>query len=198
MARLTQEQWQAIRSSWEYDPDEPSLSVSAARAGGKFGFKPPSKVAVHKRMESDKVNGASWERRGSMAGIVAAAQRKADRLVDSSGEKKVNVSSGEINGRSFQKEQSHREDAEDLRAEVYVRHRQEWKIVTTLRAEALLNRKINPGESFTKLKIAKITAELTQIQQAGERRAWGLDENIDVSKMTDQQLQDIINGKALK
>lgn len=198
MARLTQDQWQAIRSSWEYDPDEPSLTAAASRAAAKYGFKPPSKVAVHKHMESDKVNGASWERRGSMAGIVAAAQRKADRMVDSSGEKKVNVSSGEINGRSFQKEQTHREDAEDLRAEIYVRHRQEWRIVTGLRAEALKDRLVDPKKSFEKLKIAKITAELTQIQQNGERKAWGLDENIDVSKMTDQQLQDIINGKAPK
>ena len=65
-----------------------------------------------------------------------------------------------------------------------------------LRNEALQNRKVDPKKSLELLKIAKMTADTILIQQNGERKAWGLDElNLDVSKMTDEQLQDIINGK---
>jgi len=58
MARLTEEQWQAIRTSWEYDPDEPTFNVAAGRASSKHNFVPPGKSTIDFRA---KKNG--WERR---------------------------------------------------------------------------------------------------------------------------------------
>jgi hypothetical protein len=168
VARLTKEQWQDVRAKREAGASFPAL-------GKEFGI---SHQAIQKRAKID-----GW---GDGSDVAGAIRRKAAEKV-----------AGIVASDPVKKAAAIDDEAGKL-AEVVNRHRQEWKIVTTLRAEALLNRKVNPGESFTKLKIAKITAELTQIQQAGERRAWGLDENIDVSKMSDQQLQDIVSGKAPK
>ena len=55
------------------------------------------------------------------------------------------------------------------------RHRREWEQVVALRQEALSGRAEDPKEAFERAKLAKITAEMTAIQQTGERRAWGLD-----------------------
>jgi hypothetical protein len=62
------------------------------------------------------------------------------------------------------------------RAEVVLRHRAEWKQVIELREEALRGRLADPGGAFERAKIAKITSETIAIQQAGERKAWGLEE----------------------
>jgi hypothetical protein len=86
----------------------------------------------------------------------------------------------------------------DKRAKVAKRHREEWPQVAALRQEAVLIRKTDPDGAFVKAKLAKIIAETTKIQQEGERKAWGLDVVIDPSalrKMSDQQLEDMANGK---
>lgn len=46
MARLTEEQWQAIRAVWENDPDFPSYNESARRAAFANGFTAPVKTTV--------------------------------------------------------------------------------------------------------------------------------------------------------
>ena len=192
------ENWAAIRLSYEYDPDQPSMVVAAKRAAEKFGFKSPASSTIAYRMKKDSANGNSWERYGDMKGINAAAHRKADSLMlskESSGE------SSDFEGKklttiSAEKHQATRDDSIDLRAEVNDRHRTEWKIPILLRNEALQNRKVDPKKSLELMRLAKLTAETIMIQQNGERKAWGLDEiYIDVSKMTDEQLQDILNGK---
>ena len=69
--------------------------------------------------------------------------------------------------------------AADETAAVVCRHRQEWVQVAKLRQEALERRVRDPKESFERAKLAKlakITAEMTALQQAGERKAWGLDD----------------------
>ena len=114
------ENWAAIRLSYEYDPDQPSMVVAAKRAAEKFGFKSPASSTIAYRMKKDSANGNSWERYGEMKGINAAAHCKADSLM-------------------LSKESS--EESSDL----------EGKKLTTISA--------------------------------------------DVSKMTDEQLQDILNGK---
>ena len=124
MARLSQSQWQAIRSVWEYDPDEPSYEVAASRAGEKHKFKPPSKSNVYAKCAKE-----NWERRGSLNGINSAAQRKADSLVDASGNRTKQNGKGGSNQNgvlSAALAQSSREESEDKRAEVNARHRQEW------------------------------------------------------------------------
>jgi len=184
------ENWAAIRLAYEYDPDQPSMVVAAKRAGEKYGFKPPASSSIAYRMKKDGESGHPWERYGDMKGINAAAQRKADSMALS---KESSRESSEI---SAEKAQASREQSIDLRAEVNDRHRQEWKLVVMLRNEALQNRKVDHKKSIELMRLAKMTAETILVQQNGERKAWGLDElSLDVSKMTDEQLQDIINGK---
>lgn len=191
MARLSADQWQAIRTSWEYDPDEPTFNEAARRASSKHNFVSPPKSSIDFRAKKD-----GWERRGSMNGIVSAAHRKADGMVKSDGgpvklDDKPDASSAK-------KEQVARSESEDLRAEVIARHRAEWKQIAVLRQEALSIRANNPDLAFNKSKLAKINAEITAIQQAGERKAWGLDILVDpgsVKDMTDEQLAAIVSGK---
>ena len=201
MARLTPDLWQSIRNVWEYDPDSPSHEVAAARAGEKFKFKPPSKSNVHAKCAKDK-----WERRGSFNGINAAAQRKADAMVDSTGNRIKQNEQNEIS-RGNQNQvpcpilaQAAREDSENKRAEVVARHRTEWRNVAALRQEALNIRVSDPNGAMLKAKFAKVIAEATSIQQTGERKAWGLDilmDPGDLKNMTDEQLLAIINGKVV-
>lgn len=47
--------------------------------------------------------------------------------------------------------------------------------VAKLRQEAVDKRKEDQDSAFAAAKFAKITAEMTAIQQAGERKAWSLD-----------------------
>jgi hypothetical protein len=188
--RLTPEQWQSIRTIWEYNPDEPALTAAAAIAGNKHGFSPPTKQSLS---EHAKKNG--WERKGSMAGINQAAHRRADALVNPDGSERDKPDrkpdpSGPI------KEAAAREESVDARSEVLARHRTEWKQVAVLRQEALQVRATDPDRAFARAKLAKITAEMTKIQQEGERKAWGLDDlgDFDPSRMTDEQLERIIRG----
>lgn len=193
MARITAEQWQAIRTSWEYDPDEPGFDVSGQRAGAKLGFKAPNRSSIKRRMDDDGKKGNAWERRGTMQGINAAAHRKADGMVDATGEQR------ECNTVAAKKYQAAREESEDLRAEVIARHRQEWRVVAALRNEALAIRNTDAALAFEKAKLAKITSEMTKIQQDGERKAWGLDIAVDPSvlrDMTDEQLEALAKGRA--
>ena len=59
------------------------------------------------------------------------------------------------------------------------RHRREWVQVASLRQDALSHRdndgKRNDTRCFHAMKLAKITAEMTSIQQAGERKNLSLD-----------------------
>lgn len=201
MARLTPDQWESIRNCWEYDPDAPSHEVAARRAGDKFKFKPPSKSNVHAKCQKDR-----WERHGSMTGVNLAAHRKADVLVDSSGNRTIQNEQNQISGvkpnqvPNLALAQSAREEAEDKRAEVTARHRTEWANVAVLRQEALAIRNSNPDGAMAKMKLAKLAAETTSIQQSGERKAWGLDIQMDVGSLehlTDKQLEDIVKGKVV-
>jgi hypothetical protein len=201
---LTPAQWASIRQTWEYDPDEPNLVEAASRVAAKLGCESPSKQALSKRYNQDKNLGHEWQRRGSLTGINQAAQRKADSLVDADGTPKPPPGPRPTPGVDNPAEraviiQQAREESEDKRAEVLARHRQEWKQVATLRQEALRDRAGNPGQSFERAKLAKITAEMTSIQQAGERKAWGLDDISipDLSKKSDAELRAILEGKSL-
>ena len=197
MARLSTEQWRSIRDSWEFDSDQPSLTVSASRAGEKFNFKSPAKSSVSLRMTNDANAGKPWKRHGSLEGINVRAHRKADAMVGSGGEDRseVNDPDGELNAISHKKELAV-EESTDLRAEVIARHRREWMTIIILQNEALVDRKVDHKLAFEKSKLAKINTEIIKLRQDGERRAWGLDDiSVDVSKLSDAQLQDLIAGK---
>ena len=202
MARLTPEQWQVIRNCWECEPDSPSHEVAAFRAGRRFKFKPPSKSNVCAKCQKD-----GWERKGTMNGINVAAQRKADTLVDSSGNRtKQNEQNGKVGVKQLPDSspalvQAAREESEDKRAQVIARHRNEWKQIAALRQEALGIRTSNPDGAMTKMKLAKIAADTTATQQTGERKAWDLDVMVDpgcVKNMTDAELDAIVGGKVIQ
>lgn len=198
--RLTPEQWETIRSEWEYAIDEPSYGTAAGRAAAKYNFKAPDRASVNRAAQRDEKNHNPWVRKGALPGINQNAHRKADALAIK------NFDADDADNRTdldAKKRVAATQDSEDLRAQIIDRHRREWLIVQKLRQEALQHRN-DPKlgghkEAFEKSKLAKITAELTLIQQNGERRAWGLDDvAIDVTKLSDAQLQDLINGKMPK
>lgn len=199
MARLTRENWKSIRDSWEYDVDLPSYSVAAKRAAEKYKFDAPDKSSVCRRADLDKKQGSAWDRLNvDLEHINENAHRKADTIIlaDGSEVTHTNKTQRDSDELSIKKAQATKDESEDLRAEVIARHRQEWKIAIGLRNEALQDRKVDIKAAIEKARLAKIAAEVLQIQQNGERKAWGLNEiNIDVSLLSDAQLQDLINGK---
>ena len=134
MARLLPEFWQAIRTVWESDPDEPTFNLAALRASEKYKVVPPSKSTIDSRAKKE-----GWERRGTMNGIVAAAQRKADKLTTSDGSSRVSdAGGGKISDASeAAKDHVARVESEDMRAEVIARHRTEWKQVRARAWKAL-------------------------------------------------------------
>ena len=78
MARLTSDQWNSIKTVWEYSPDEPTYSDSAQKACEKHGFMVPSRQSIAKKAKTDH-----WQRKASLAGINQATHRMADKMVDS-------------------------------------------------------------------------------------------------------------------
>lgn len=199
---LTPAQWAAIRQCWEYDLDEPGYTEAASRTGHRLGFDPPSKQAISKRHTNDRLRGSPWQRLGSMMGINQAAQRKADALVEIEepihNKPQITPTVTDPQERAAIIQQG-REEAEDKRAAVLARHRTEWKQVAALRQEALKDRALQLTQSFERAKLAKITSEMTSIQQAGERKAWGLDDIQipDLAKKSDAELRSILDGKSL-
>lgn len=218
-APLTEAQWAAARRHWEYDGDEPSYQAAVERAASEFDFVPPSKQAVQQRAKRE-----GWQRRGSMQGIVAAAQRKADRLAaESKREEPV------VYRTDAERVQQERVVAEDVRAEVLARHRDEWVEIEMYRRQALAVMQIaaetmpdedgraeghesppTPNPEWTRERkalwdMAKTAADTAAAnlraltaKQEGERKAWGLDEPPplpDVTKLSDEQLKALARGK---
>lgn len=190
-AKLNDAQWAAVKQHWELDPDQPNLVDAATRAADRLGFALPTKQALHARYKREIKRDGPWERKGTMAGVVQAAQRKADALVESDG----SAASKAALEATAQNALQAREQAEDKRAQVLARHRQEWRQVVQLREEALAVREVDREDAFERAKLAKITAEMTRIQQDGERKAWGLDEMQipDLSKKSDAELRALLS-----
>lgn len=196
---LTPDQWRAIRQVWEFSPDQPTYAEAASQAAEEHGFDAPSKQALSKRALTE-----GWQRRGSLAGINAAAHRIADRLGEEDERKPSGLGSktayNDPGARpdSAKAEIEERHNAELRRAEIRARHRREWTQIVALRQEALKHRENNPDEAFHRLKLGKIAAEITAIQQGGETKSWGMDETLDAGRlktMTDQQLEALVAGK---
>ena len=82
---------------------------------------------------------------------------------------------GVIAGATTKKKAAAMDAEATRRAAVVARHQVEWEQVAALRQESLKVRHDDPGDAFQRAKLAKITAEMTAIQQAGERKAWNLD-----------------------
>ncbi len=147
MPHLTADQWETIRAEREAGA---SFATLSARHG-------PSVGAIHKRAKAE-----GW---GDGVDVAGAVRRKVN--------EKVN---GVVNAVHPKKRAEAIDAAAEETAGVLRRHRQEWLQVVKLRQEALAVREADPQEAFTRAKLAKITAEMTAIQQSGERKAWGLDD----------------------
>ena len=115
-------------------------------------------------------------------------------------EKVAEKVSGIVSGTNF-KEKAAAIDAEaGKRAGVIDKHRAEWPTArgmvedgcrTHEAAKDLSDKRI----AFEDLKAAKIVAETLKIIQEGERKAWGLDGYIDVTLLTDEQLEAMSKGR---
>ncbi len=176
MARLTEDQWQAIRAAWEEDPTA-SYDAAADRAAKAGGFEAPTKGAISQRATKD----GGWSKRGQLSNINEAAQRLADAA-------KLNREVNPYTGDRL----AARGDSERLRADILARHRSEWEELDEARRAALdkmrecyvVSEDGRPNmaakEEWTVAKMAAETARINlnalEIKQAGERKAWGLDD----------------------
>ena len=146
MPRLTQDQWETIRAEREAGASFGSIAL-------KFDI---SKAAIVQRAKRD-----GW---GDGSDLETTIRRKVTERV-----------SGVLPAADPKKKAAAINNEASKVAEVVHRHRKEWEQVVLLRQEALKVRAENQKEAFDRSKLAKITAEMTNIQQAGERKAWGLD-----------------------
>jgi hypothetical protein len=188
--------------------------VAAARAANKYEFKAPRRQSVHERATKER-----WQRRGSLNGLNAAAHRRADSQMNPTpvpqpeGLPDGQRSLGGLPDRKpkgppdatgvaqspAEAAMGAREADIDKRTATNVRHRQEWVNVAVLRNEALSLRISDPVRCSERLRQVKIAAEITSIQQAGERKAWGLDvpfNTADLQNLSDEALEAIASGRA--
>lgn len=155
MPKLSKDQWEEARTAWEADPLMP-MRVVAAQLG-------VTAEAVRLRVKKE-----GWTKVNTIHRINAIAMMQAGDGVPALGEL-VPATQKKTLAQAVQ-------EAVDARTKVIERHREEWKLVRLLRKEAVEARERNVATAFEKAKLAKITAEMTAIQQAGERKAWGFDD----------------------
>jgi hypothetical protein len=199
--RLSQDQWAAIRTEWEGEPQASFLGIA-----NRYGVQASS---ISRRAIRE-----GWAKRGQLASINEAAQRKADAEfgTESKGETQ-NKSKGTV------ADLAARDQSEDLRAAVLTRHRREWAELEIYRRHALLamdrakdtmDMAIAGGvpasaqdkDAWVAAKTAADTAKANmttlQIKQDGERKAWGLDDaaiRIDVTRASDEELAAMVKGR---
>ena len=194
MSKLTKDQWLEVRDKWENDP---KLSFGALAI--EYGL---SKQLIHARSKKDE-----WMQRGDLASIARAANRRADALTDPSKVDEIIDEKVNIDESPQLKKDVGLDEAIDKRTDVLVKHRNEILMLDKMQSEAI---RVFANAKNTKNKDdwwqAKIAADcvkdhvaISKMKQEMERKSWGMDEiNIDMSKLTDEQLQDIINGKMLR
>ena len=161
MPRLTADQWAAVRLEWEGEPTATFTGLA-------------TKHGVNKSEISRRAAKEAWSKRGQLGAINDAAQRKADARVDADGnptQRKPNVV-----------DLASREESEDVRAAVLERLRREWAELESFRRAALKVMKA-AHEGTEEWKNAKLAADTAlanmralDVKQAGERKAWGLDQ----------------------
>lgn len=120
------------------------------------------------------VSKAAVSKRAAKEGWTQDISGAVNRLVEA----KVN---GVVNTVNPKKKAAALDHAADAKVSVIRRHKEEWNQHQRLIAEAL------EAGDFDLAKLAKITAETIRIRQEGERKAWGIQEKVDVG--TDVQSQ---------
>lgn len=168
MARLTADQWNAIRLKREVS------GTSFPELAKEFGL---SHQAIQKRAKAEK-----W---GDGSDTAATIRKKvADKVA------------GLVAGCNEKEKAEAIEIEADKVTAVVNRHRDEWVDVSTIRKMSFDERETDSKLATELAKLAKLHAEALKLQQEGERKAWGLDGvNVDMSKLTDEQLTDLVAGK---
>ena len=168
MARLSADQWESVRAKRE-------AGMSFEALAREFGV---SKTAVVKKAKK-----GGWSDGSDVQDVI---RRKVSEKV-----------SGIVTAANPEKRAEAIDAEAERRASVRLRHRKECEQVAALRQEAINHRVTDVKEAFEKAKLAKIMAESLSIQHACESRAWGLDVvDYDLSKLSDEQLQQLIKGRA--
>lgn len=171
MAKLTKDQWESIRAERE------TVGTSFPDLAARYGV---THQAIQRRSKAE-----GWSDGKDVN--PAIARKVAEKIA------------GVVAGDNPQKKAEAIDAEAERRAQVRLRHRKECEQVAALRQEAITERKNNVKEAFEKAKLAKILSESLSIQHACECKAWNLDvPDMDVTKMTDAQLQQIIQGKMPK
>jgi len=80
------------------------------------------------------------------------------------------------------------EDNEALVLKLVEDHKRQWSEITVLRNEALKMRAHSVQSAVEYSRLAKSLAELTNILQAGERKAFGMDKENDAQKIVIERL----------
>lgn len=149
MARLTSDQWQDARQSWEADP-----TLTFEGLAEKLGL---SRQAVCKKAKGD-----SWSKVGALKKVAERAQLKADSKV---------AQPSKVAGSAPKKAADATFEASvEIRADVIDRHRSDWAEHRKTFTLAEIKAKFEAGKQ------AKISAEMLAIRQRGERAAYGLDD----------------------
>jgi hypothetical protein len=172
VARLTDDQWAAIRAERE------ASGTSFRDLAAKHGV---SDAAIVKRAKKE-----NW-----------GDGRSVEKLVREKVSEKV---SGIVSGANHKKRAEAIDAEAEKRAAVIERHRGEWpearEMVERGREAHKVAENLNEKRiAFEDLKAAKIASETLKIIQDGERKAWGLDAIIDVTALTDEQLAAIAKGR---
>lgn len=169
MPRLTKDQWESIRAERE------TVGYSFPELASRYGV---SYQAIQRRAKE-----GGWSDGKDVNPAIArkVAEKIAGVVVGDSPVKKAAAIDAEA----------------ERRAAVRLRHRKECEQVAALRQEAINHRAESVKVAFEKAKLAKILAESLSIQHACENRAWGLDIlDYDLSKLSDEQLQQLVKGRA--
>lgn len=162
--RVTPERWLELQALWEREPTEDYGSI-AERAG------------VSKERVRQKVVEMGWRRKADLQHVNQVAQVKADAHFAPAVQPGQEVQQLAAPPRpaplpgapQTRVEMAAEERSAELRADIAVRHRNEWRVV-----RGLLNEAVNRRD-MGKAKLAKTTAETLKIAQEGERKAWGMD-----------------------
>lgn len=162
MPRLSKDKWAEVRLEWEGEPTATFFGLA-------------DKYGVDRASISRAAAREGWSKRGVIADINEAAQRRADARCDSDG----NATQRQRNAGDL----ATRDESERLRAEVLTRHRSEWAEMVAFRKTALVvmqeAHKKKDRASWANAKLAADTAlanlRALAVAHDGERKAWGLD-----------------------
>jgi len=159
MTKHTNEAWEAIRNEWESD-----FNVTFTQLHEKYKI---DISVISRRAKTER-----WLKKGIVACINEASQRRADKHAQALQEEVIVTN-----------ESASREESENIRTAILIRHRKEWYDIEKYRKVALTSMQEAHEYQDDKHKwlIAKTASDTAlaniralETKQEGERKAWGL------------------------